>query len=437
MINAVNLQKMLMSSKVSILECHTVQEIREKLSQILKEYIHLLPESRDARILLKPNLNSNMNALTGNTTDLRILVAVIDFLKKCGYRNLIVGDGTSSGFYRNKVNVAKRLRIDKVVETFDVKFVDLNYEPSVEIDFEDGVKASIAEICVDVDFFINLPKMKTHFETTMSVCLKNLIGCLVGLGNKQKVHYSLYKNILHLANKIQPDLQVVDALIAMEGSGPSKGTPMKMDLIVIGEDPFLVDLACARLAGFDYREVGPLRVAEDLGLLTPKHVHYVDDLDISQHVHQFKRPEVNPLVGFINNQRWQKYFIKFRLAPGINSIFNSKLAGRILNFSGLRQDVFVMEDDKTLGINLLNEKCDNCGVCSEYCPMALNLPEDMGNVERRCIFCLYCYFVCPQKAIAFDGDLGFLEAQIKQYDEVVREMASGKRKLTRQIPVYP
>lgn len=430
MMEAPNLQKMLTSSKLSILECYTVQEVREKVSQALGSYVHRFPESKDAKILLKPNLNSNMNALTGNTTDLRVLIAVISFLKKCGYRNLIVGDGTSSGFYRNKVNVAKRLRIDKLAEKFDVEFVDLNYEPGVEIDFENGVKAKIAKLCVEADFFINIPKMKTHFETTMSVCLKNLIGCLVGLGDKQKVHYSLYKNILHLASKVRPDLHIVDALIAMEGSGPSRGTPIRTDLIVIGEDPFLVDLACARLAGFDYREIGPLRVAEDRGLLTAKHMQFIDELDILRLVKRFKRPKVNPLVRFVNNQRWQRYFIKFRLAPGVNSIFNSNLAGEILNFSGLRQDVFVMEDDKTQGINLIDKKCNNCGVCSDYCPMAINLPEDIGKVEKGCIFCLYCYFVCPQKAIAFEGDLGFLEAQIKQYDEAVREMANEKKKLT-------
>jgi len=411
-----------MSSKVSILECHTVQEVREKVSQTLRDYVYLFPESRDAKILLKPNLNSNMNALTGNTTDLRILVAVIDFLKKCGYRNLIVGDGTSSGFYRNKINVAKRLRIDKVAEKFDVEFVDLNYEPGVEINLENGVKASIAKICLDADLVINLPKMKTHFETTMSVCLKNLMGCLVGLESKQKAHYSLYKNLLHLADKIQPDLQVVDALIAMEGSGPSKGTPIRMDLILIGEDPFLVDLACAKLAGFDYKEVHPLRVAEDLGLITPKHIQYVDNLDISRYVKRFKRPKVNPLVGSINNQKWQRYFIKFRLAPGINSIFNSKLAGKVLTFSGLRQDVFVMKDDEIWSMTLMDEKCNNCGICSNYCPMALNLPKDINNAKKGCILCLYCYFVCPRKAITFEGNLGFLEAQIKQYDETIRKM---------------
>lgn len=90
--------------------------------------------------------------------------------------------------------------------------------------------------------------------------------------------------------------------------------------------------------------------------------------------------------------------------------------------------MFVMKDDETLGLSLVENKCDNCGVCSEYCPLALNLPEDVGNAEKGCILCNYCYFVCPRKAIALQGNLGFLKAQIKQYDEAIREMVRKKER---------
>jgi ferredoxin len=253
-----------------------------------------------------------------------------------------------------------------------------------------------------------------------------MVGCLSGLENKQKVHSSLYKNILHLVNKIQPDLQIVDALIAMEGPGPSKGTPIPMDLVLVGENPFAVDLLCAKLAGFNYREIHPLRVAEDIGLFGSELVQAVESMDVSTYVKAFKKPEVNPLVGFINNQRWQKHFIKFRLTPGINRAFNSKLLGKILTSSGLRQDIFIMKDDSTLSLNLEKNKCDKCGICSKYCPMALSLPEEIGKIEKGCILCNYCYFVCPEKAIVLEGDLGFLKAQIKQYDKIIREMVRRK-----------
>lgn len=408
--------------KVSILKCEGTQQIGEKITEELQKHVHLFPKSKSAQILLKPNLNSNMNALTGNTTDLRILVAVIEFLKEQGYHNIIIGEGTSSGFYRNRINIFSRLKIDKLAERYNLKIIDFNYAPSVKINFENDVKVKIAKICQDADFFINLPKLKMHFETMMSVALKSLIGCLVGLENKQKVHYSLFKNIIHLNENIHPHLQIIDGLIAMEGNGPSNGTPIKTNVIIVGKDPFLIDLVCAKLVGIDYETIPPLKIAEQLGCITPAHIKYINEMDLFPYLKHFKKPKVNLLVKFVNDQRWQKYFIRIRLSPGINFLFDRKVIGRLLNFLGLRQDVFIMEDTEVNNIYAVdNEKCNKCSkICSDYCPMGLNLPLQIGNVEKGCIHCLYCYLICPQKAIKFEGKLGFLSEQIRQYDKFVR-----------------
>ncbi|MDI6782713.1 MAG: [Fe-S]-binding protein, partial [bacterium] len=100
-----------MSFRFSIFRCDRGSELKDKLGVELEQYLDLFPKSKSARILLKPNLNSNMNALTGNTTDLRIIAAVISFLQNQGYRNIAIGEGTNSGFYRNKINVITRLMV--------------------------------------------------------------------------------------------------------------------------------------------------------------------------------------------------------------------------------------------------------------------------------------------------------------------------------------
>ena len=115
-----------------------------------------------------------------------LLAAVILFLKESGYENITIGEGTNSGFYRNNISVITRLRVDALAEYYGVNCIDLNSSESVSIPFEDGVQAGIARECVEADFFINMPKLKTHFEAGMTVCLKNLIGCLVGQDNKKK-----------------------------------------------------------------------------------------------------------------------------------------------------------------------------------------------------------------------------------------------------------
>jgi len=410
-----------MNFNVSVFKCHSSNEIREAIKKALQDRINFFPESKDATILLKPNLNSDMNALTGNTTDLRIIIEVIKFLKSNGYRNVVIGEGTSSGFYHNQINVISRLKIDQIAQRFGVKVVDFNYTAYKEITLARGRKAKVAKICFDADFFINLPKIKMHFEVQMSSALKNMIGCLVGL-EKQKAHDDLARNILKLNEHINPDFHIVDGLIAMEGTGPSKGTPIPMNLLLVGSDPFLVDLACARLVGLDYKEIPYLRLAEDIGRITPEHHQYLENLNLTPLQKRLKRPKVNFLTAFVNHPKYRKYFTALRLAPGFDYIFSTQPASKILVALGLRQDIFVKDDHIITKLWVDNERCNKCRVCAEFCPVGLDLPEQLSNKNKDCINCLYCYFVCPKEAVVFEGEPGFLSVQIKKYDDIIRDM---------------
>jgi len=169
-----------MDDRIFLVNCRSYQEILNRFPVIMEQFGDLLPADKGARILIKPNLNSNMNALTGNTTDLRILSALLSYLKTSGYLNITIGEGTNSGFYRNRIGVISRLGIDRLARYYGIRVTDLNYAESKDIFFKNGVKVRVAKECFEADLFINLPKLKTHFEVGMSVCLKNLMGCLVG-----------------------------------------------------------------------------------------------------------------------------------------------------------------------------------------------------------------------------------------------------------------
>ena len=399
-----------------------LEEIKQHVGEIFKEYEEILPISKKSLIFIKPNLNANMNALTGNTTDLRLLAAVIEELKGRGYLNIRIGEGTNSGYYRNNISVISRLLVDKLAAYYDVDIIDLNYSEKHEIEFADGIKASVAKDVIDADFLINLPKLKTHFEAGMSVCLKNLMGTLVGQENKKKTHKSLARNIIHINEYVKPDLHIVDGLIAMEGLGPTRGTPIKTDLLIAGTDPYLIDLVCARIARFDYKKVKTLKAAEDLGRLTPQHHAYVKGQDIGRFEKEFAPPVAGPLATFIHHPSRQKYFLAIRNTRFFNYLCSTKLAGKILYATGLRQDVFIDDemDCKSLAVNM--DKCTKCDKCEQYCPIGIKLPDDLEKEGNGCIGCLYCYLVCPENAIEFKGELGFMDEQLKQYDEIVREI---------------
>lgn len=401
-----------------------IKEIRQRVSELFSSDIVKLPPSKKAIIALKPNLNANMNALTGNTTDLRLLASVIGELKDRGYSNIKICEGTNSGYYRNNISVISRLMVDSLAGHYGVKAVDLNYSEPVYVDFENGVKAGVARDVIEADFLINMPKLKTHFEAGMSVCLKNLMGCLVGQENKKKTHLSLARNILNINKRLKPGLHIVDGLISMEGLGPTRGTPLKSDLILAGTDPYLIDLACSKVAEFDYRKVRTLKAAEDAGLLTKSHHDYMASMDLSGFKRKFKEPKANFFASFIHSPKRQKYFLKVRNTAVFNFLCSTGFFGWLLFKSGLRQDNFIKDEMRFEGFTFKKELClEGCSKCAQYCPVQLDLPRAFEKKMKDCIGCQYCFLVCPAKAIGFNGALGFMAEQLRQYDKITREIA--------------
>jgi uncharacterized protein (DUF362 family)/ferredoxin len=399
------------------------QKVKNTVMNLLRQYSSLFPRSHNARILLKPNFNANMNALTGNTTDLRLLSAVIEFLKTKGFSNIAIGEGTNSGYYRNNISVISRLKIDELAKYYGVTVIDLNYSEPVYIDFENGVTAGIAKEVTETDFLINMPKLKTHFEAGMSVCLKNLMGCLIGQENKKKAHRSLARNILHINEHIKPQLHIVDGIIAMEGLGPTRGIPIHTGFIIAGTDPIFIDLLCAKVTLFDYKNVITLKTAEELGLLNKTHHDLLDSVNIGHFQKRFLPPKAGLLAHFIHSPKRQKYFMAVRNTPLFNYLCSTRLVGKLLFKTGLRQDNFIADEMVFKRLYLDKSLCkEGCTKCRDYCPIGLEIPDIFEHKDSACIECLYCFLVCPRHAIRFEGALGFMEEQMRQYDNLVRKI---------------
>ncbi|MBF0458040.1 MAG: DUF362 domain-containing protein [Nitrospirae bacterium] len=407
----------------------SVREIKSGIKQLLSDkYSDMFPTDRKSKILIKPNLNSNMNALTGNTTDLRVVAAVIEYLQDCGYKAITIGEGTNSGYYRSNISVVQRLRYDELGLHYGVMIKDFNYSDTSPVSFERGVEAGVARECTEADFLINMPKIKTHFEAGMTVCLKNLIGCLVGQENKKKVHGALSDNIVNLNLAIKPNLHIVDGVISMEGLGPTRGTPLLTGVIFAGNDPYVVDLMCARFASFPYQKIGPLAAAKRRGIITDEHLNFVKTIPLER-IYKFKPPTAGPLATFIHSPKRQKYFLAIRRTPLFNYLCSTEIVGKLLYMTGLRQDVFIRDEMQWEGLSLKKEKCTDCGICARYCPIEIELPrafDKSAGIDRhwqeKCLQCLYCFSVCPKSAIEFHGTLGFMEEQERQYGEIIKRM---------------
>jgi uncharacterized protein (DUF362 family)/ferredoxin len=383
--------------------CLSREDINTTIRFSLKES-GILDLERDSIILVKPNLNNDIPGILGGTTDLRILHDVLAFLKQRGFKNVIIGDGPNVGVFHLGINVFKRLGLDKLAKLFNYQILDFNYADFEEVNLL-GRKMRIAKICLENDFFINLPKIKTHSEALLSISLKNLVGCLVGY-DKRKIHLGVlekrvnfFERLLELNRVIRPNLHIVDGLIIMEGNGPSAGNPKKLGLILAGNNPFVLDVWCSKLIGIDPKHVPYLRLAFEKGMVTKD----VFEAKVPRPLINVKTPPT--LSRVLANVFLRNFFVFTRFKTDF--IFSKHVVSELLCKTKLRQERFSNEELCVKEIIVRKEYCDHCNLCINYCPLMIDIPR--LSIVKDCLKCMYCLVVCPRGAIRYVGQLGFLK----------------------------
>lgn len=223
------------------------------------------------------------------------------------------------------------------------------------------------------------------------------------------MHTYLFPNIVRLNEVIRPDLHIVDALIAMEGQGPGIGTPIRLDKVIAGTDPYMVDLVCTAITGHDYHKIKYLGEGLRHGKLLP------EDLELASKITPvavFKQAKPNLLVRLtiLRHLIWLRDLLR--------PIYDIPSIAWVLYLLKIREDVFDHSDDQAVVTGMDANRCNSCSRCLEFCPLGLPiLDEEFDFGTSDCINCLYCFFCCPQDAISITGELGYLSYLIRNYKE--------------------
>lgn len=403
------------AGKVSVHDAWTVVEVHQVIKRILTDYRSALPDNPTARIVIKPNLNNDLSALTGNSTDLRVLAAIVSELQEQGYTNLALADGPNVGVERRGISVFRRLRIDRLVEKFGIELINLNQDDGDPVDLEGGASPRVANTLTQADFVICVPTVKTHAEAGMSISCKNWVGIVCGQ-DKRQMHYALGANIARLVDGFPPDLVIIDALVGMEGNGPGDGDPVRLGFIAAGTNPWLCDLVVCRLVGFPWQQVTYLRYAVDNGILS-------EDLPLQVAAQVNARTQVRPapernILAETSDKR-SLFWLKKLLRP----LTGRKPVAELAYRAGIIQDVYDLKDDTISGVRRVKTDCGGCEACAEVCPT--QLPLAAIGVEQdpdKCISCLYCWWRCPEDGIALIGEPEFMSRQIERYKKRVEDL---------------
>jgi len=328
------------------------------------------------RVLIKPNLLSAKPAEAAVTTHPELVRAVILEVQRVGAIAL-VGDSPGVGSGRK---VAERCGILAVVEETGAEFV-----PFSEVRAVKGAgtfrEFELARPYLEADRLINLPKLKTHEMMTLTCCVKNLFGAVVGT---QKAAWHLKAGadkelfagmLLEVYQLREPDLNIVDAIVAMEGNGPGSGDPCPVGLLLAGDNALAVDLVAAEVAGI------------------PRKLLYVENAACSRGLAGARPEEVQTVGLSIAEARGTP--LKLPHLSDVQFGLPGFLKNRLRHQFTARPEV-----DRA--------KCELCGVCVRSCPPdAMRIEGGRLHVNyQRCIRCFCCRELCPHAALTLkDGTL--------------------------------
>ncbi|MBI3977630.1 MAG: DUF362 domain-containing protein [Chloroflexi bacterium] len=265
------------------------------------------------RILVKPNFVSTVKPLAATHVD--AVRGTLAALRDRGAGRVTVGEGPALGSARAGFDLYGYLPL---ADEFGVTFHDLNGDDGVPIQIYDRnlrpISIRLSRTAVESDYRVSVTPLKTHDAAVITAGLKNMLmgsplnpgaasrgpmsnvfqrlerivpprlrsvqsieRVLPGMArrivgsDKVAIHQGypvVNLNLLLLAKVVRPHLSVIDAFVAMEGAGPTGGTPVEMRLAIASADPIAADALAAYLAGFEPRQIGYLRYCAEAGMGT-------------------------------------------------------------------------------------------------------------------------------------------------------------------------
>ena len=364
---------------VSVVRCEDYEEpqVMSALRSVLEPLGGIERYVRQGtRVALKPNLLMKKDPSRAVTTHPSLIKALSLLIKEAGGSAAIM-DGPGSLYSERALRgIYGSTGMQAVAEETGA---ELNYDlAAFKIDNPGGKyirRLTVIKPLVDRDIIINVPKMKSHGQMVFTGAVKNMFGAIPGL-MKMEYHIRM-PDYCHFADtlidiflSVKPALNIMDAVVAMDGEGPSAGNPKKVGFILASENAFALDMAIMALVGVKPDEVPVLRCAIERGLCP----HDVRDMVLKgadlerDRITDYRMPARESMITI----HWvEKGFLR-------NALMGLK---------------------PTVVFN--HSRCIGCGECARSCPaQTITMKNKKPHVHHaRCIRCFCCQELCPERAV--------------------------------------
>ena len=262
---------------------------KEDISDIIKEAVSRSGLRGKRTIFIKPNL-SHPEYLPGVVTNPELMRQLVGLLRD-GNSEVIVGE--SNGFNYPCWTAFDKTGTQAAVKAAGGTVINLSEDKVVEVKFQGNTplkRLFLPKTILDADAVVDLPLMKTHEFMAYSGAIKNLFGC-VPSNKRIYLHPYLPEVFYRLYTLFKPQLTIMDARTGIEGNGPTKGKPVKMNLMLTGNDALAVDIISAQAMMLNWKATYLNYIAKKTGF--NEEGIQVEGLQVSEVAHRFEPPRID------------------------------------------------------------------------------------------------------------------------------------------------
>jgi uncharacterized protein (DUF362 family) len=227
------------------------------------------------RVLIKPNLVEPAAPDSGQITNPKVIEAVARYCLDSGAARVVIGEGP--GFYQPQSYLREcftHTGVSLIAERLGIEWVlfdEHSYRTFKGVPGCTPGEFRVTEFAFTCDKFINLPVLKTHYLTTVTLAMKNLKGCLKREDKPLFHHQDLSRAVVELCQIVRPTVNIIDCtartIVRQLGVGYiSKQEQASSGLLIASPDIVAVDAVGSALMDIDPMKVRTVSLGTAAGL---------------------------------------------------------------------------------------------------------------------------------------------------------------------------